>query len=317
MLVDRGNFRRHRRWIAAVAAALIVAVGWYAAAGLAARDWPGGASLPGFTFGVGGGLIILFEFLLWPRKQVRMKRLGSAQAWLRAHIWLGLLVLPLLILHSGFRLGGTLSTVLMILLVVVVVSGIVGLVFQQTLPRRLLELVPEETIPTQIPRVLEQLQQEAAEFVQAVCGPPTASPARREDDAERAVVYLAGGVARMTVRPVARAAGKPAGVAAPDAEPLRVFHESLLGPYLQNPRRSPLRSPSQAVVLFQDLREMLEPAVHPTVDALEELCERRRQYDEQARLHFWLHSWLCVHLPLSGALLVLMFVHAFFALKYW
>jgi hypothetical protein len=38
--------------------------------------------------------------------------------------------------------------------------------------------------------------------------------------------------------------------------------------------------------------------------------------DDQARIHFWLHNWLWIHLPLSIALIVLMFVHVFFALKY-
>jgi hypothetical protein len=313
VLVDRSNLARHRRWIVGMLVALLLSGGWYGAAAWAAREWLGGGSLPGFTFGVVGAVVILFEFLLWPRKHLRIKRLGSAQAWLRAHIWLGLFVLPLLILHSGFRLGGALSTVLMVLLVVVVASGIVGLVFQQTLPRRLLELVPQETVPTQIPRVREQLHLEAAELVEAACG---AGKAAKKEDGEPVLSYLPAGVARMTIRSGVRPAIKPAG-AAPDAQPLRVFHDRLLAPYLQSTGRSPLRSVSQAVVLFQDLRDVLEPAMHPTVDALEELCERRRQYDEQARLQFWLHSWLCVHLPLSAALVVLMFVHAWVALKYW
>jgi hypothetical protein len=312
-LVDRGNIARHRRWIIGVLIALLLTAGWYAAAAWAAKEWPGGGSLPGFTFGLIGAVIILFEFLLWPRKHVRIKRLGSAQAWLRAHIWLGLLVLPVLILHSGFRLGGTLSTVLMVLLIIVIASGIVGLVFQQILPRRLLELVPQETVPTQIPRVRLQLHEEAAELVEIACG---AKPAAKKENGEPILSYLPAGVARMTIRPAARPAAKPAG-ATPDAQPLRAFHDSLIAPYLQFGAHTPLRSASQSGVLFQDLRDILEPALHPTVDALEELCGRRRQYDEQARLQFWLHSWLCIHLPLSAALVVLMFVHAWFAIKYW
>jgi hypothetical protein len=34
-------------------------------------------------------------------------------------------------------------------------------------------------------------------------------------------------------------------------------------------------------------------------------------------MHGWLHSWLCIHVPLSVALVGLMFVHIFVALKYW
>ena len=32
--------------------------------------WPGGSSGIGFAYGIVGGLVILFEFLLWPRKHL-------------------------------------------------------------------------------------------------------------------------------------------------------------------------------------------------------------------------------------------------------
>jgi hypothetical protein len=44
------------------------------------------------------------------------------------------------------------------------------------------------------------------------------------------------------------------------------------------------------------MRLKVNPAAHSVVDALEDLCERRRQLDEQARLHGWLHGWILVHL---------------------
>jgi hypothetical protein len=317
VLVDRESLSRHRRWIVAVLAALVITVGWYFAAALAAGELPGGGSLPGFTFGMAGGVIIIFEFLLWPRKRYRKARLGSAQLWLRAHIWLGLFVLPLLILHSGFRLGGTLSMVLLLLLIVVVVSGIVGLVLQQFVPSRLLEEVPAETIPTQLERVMVQLYKEADALARVTCGLPLEQTDEKESE-EATLSYLPADVSRG--RTVAKAApAKPAASPAVDMEALQRFHETKLVPYLRDSRsrRSTLRSASQAAVLFDDLRNSVPPSVQGTVDTLEELCERRRQLEQQARLHFWLHSWLLVHLPLSAALLVLMFVHALFALKYW
>src|SRR5437879_5500895 len=126
---------------------------WYFWSSAGRADWPGGSSIPGFTFGIVGGLICIFELLLWWRKKVRTWRIGRTQVWLRAHIWLGLLSVPLLVYHSGFRLGGTLSTVLMVLLFVVVASGIWGLVLQQVIPRRMLDEIPAETIYGQIDRL--------------------------------------------------------------------------------------------------------------------------------------------------------------------
>ena len=86
-----------------------------------------------------GGVIILFEMLLWPRKSLwRGWRLGRTKLWMTAHIWLGLLTLPLLLLHGGFHFSlssSTLAAVLMWLLVLVVGSGLFGLVLQNILPQ--------------------------------------------------------------------------------------------------------------------------------------------------------------------------------------
>ena len=52
------------------------------------------------------------------------------------------------------------------------------------------------------------------------------------------------------------------------------------------------------------------------LERLADFCDQRRQFDLQARLHFWLHSWLAVHVAMSIGLILLMFVHAVLALKY-
>ena len=49
---------------------------------------------------------------------------------------------------------------------------------------------------------------------------------------------------------------------------------------------------------------------------MEALCQRRRQLNLQQIIHFWLHNWLAVHLPLSVALVVLLVGHIWFALRY-
>jgi hypothetical protein len=104
----------------------------------------------------------------------------------------------------------------------------------------------------------------------------------------------------------------------PNAALLRDTFYTRIAPYLEFGTRhgNRLNQPSQAKRLFEMLRQQLDAAAHDVVDALEGLCEQRRQFDVQARLHFWLHSWLWVHVPLSAALLVLLLVHAYLGLKY-
>ena len=61
---------------------------------------------------------------------------------------------------------------------------------------------------------------------------------------------------------------------------------------------------------------MLPPEKLAGLGALQELCDERAQLDDQLRLHYWLHVWLYVHVPLSYAMLALAVVHAVTSLRY-
>ncbi len=322
MLIDRRNWSPHVPWIVLAVLITVLATLWFFYASLGRADWPPGSSLPGFTFGILGGLIILFEFALWGRKKVRTWRIGRAQVWMRAHIWLGLVTIPLLVYHSGFRLGGTLSTVLLVLLFLVVLSGIWGLALQQFLTQRILDDVPAETIYSQIDQVVGLLTSEADRLVLATCGPVEGEEVRA---AENGLAQQAGTghLVVGAVRSAGRVQGKVLETRAPSkpipgSEPLRTFFHSTIAPYLQTgDPYSPLHSANRAAVLFTDLRTKLDPSAHGSVAVLESLCDQRRQLEVQSWMHFWLHNWLWLHLPLSLALVILMFVHVFVTLKYW
>jgi hypothetical protein len=99
----------------------------------------------------------VFAALLGVRKKIVLWRIGNIQRWLRAHIWLTLLTVPLVLLHSGFRLGGAMTTLLMLLFAIVIISGIYGLVLQHMMPRLMKERLPAETVYEQIPHLRAQL----------------------------------------------------------------------------------------------------------------------------------------------------------------
>jgi hypothetical protein len=320
VLIDGRNLASHRAWIFFFAVGSIAAVVWYAIAGYQSGKWPGGASAPGLTFGIVGGLLILFEFALWPRKKVRVWRIGRAQTWMRAHIWLGLLTVPLVVLHSGFRLGGALPTVLMVLFAIVIASGLFGLWMQQFIPRMMLEQAPGETIYSQIDRVARQLANEADAIV-AACADPAAGQAPASRTVQVAAVaesYQEGGrdfrpwqvkilERELPARPM------------PNTAALGEFHRDELRPYLLTgrPTNPVLATSARAAQVFDALRRKSDPSVSSAIDALAQLCDQRRDLDVQARLHKWLHGWLWVHLPLSAALVLVMFVHIVAALRYW
>ena len=116
----------------------------------------GGTPL-GLAFGAISLGIFVFAALLNLRKKIPLWRVGTVQRWLRAHIWLTFLTIPLIILHSGFRLGGPMTTLLMALYALVMVSGIYGLVLQHLMPRLMKERLPAETVFEQIPHIRAQL----------------------------------------------------------------------------------------------------------------------------------------------------------------
>ncbi len=324
VLIDRNNFARHRPWFLACLAATVAASAWYFWSSQGVSQWPGGGSPPGFTFGILGGVLILFEFALWGRKKVRAWRIGRVKTWMVAHIWLGLLTVPLLVFHSGFRWGGSLSTVLMALFLVVIASGVYGLALQQFLPSRMLHQIPAETIFSQIDHMSRYMADEGQRLVDATCGAaPGEIPSDlvHPEDAEQGapVSHITVGA----VQTVGSVQGKVLvtrvpKVAVPGSEPLREMYRSSISDYLLSGRksRSPLALPTKAASIFRDLRSRLDPGTYDTIAILENLCDQRRQLDRQDGLHRWLHTWLWIHLPLSIALVVLMFLHIWVALKY-
>jgi hypothetical protein len=153
----------HRGWMLGTAGLLVAAAAAY---GLASRSAPGGVtgdSAAGLAFGIAAAGLMVFEGLLAARKRKRAWRLGRAATWMRGHIWLGVLAVPLVLFHSGFHAGGAITTILLALFGLVTLSGLFGLALQQVLPRVMTARVEMETVYEQIPLVVVQLRKEAAE----------------------------------------------------------------------------------------------------------------------------------------------------------
>lgn len=147
----------------------------------------GGTPL-GLIYGAISFAIFIFAALLSLRKKIPLWRIGTVQRWLRAHIWLTLLTIPLVILHSGFRLGGPMTTLLMALYTVVMISGIYGLILQHQMPALMKERLPAETVFEQIPHIRAQLAAAAVKMrdsfkptppAKTDAGAPAPSPAAK------------------------------------------------------------------------------------------------------------------------------------------
>jgi hypothetical protein len=255
--------------------------------------------------------------MLGLRKRIRIWRLGKAQAWLRAHIWFGLLSYPMIFFHSGWKFGHGLSWWLMLLFTLVFISGVVGVVLQYLVPRYLLRSIPAEATFEQIPTVIEFLRREADQLITSVCGPVEGlALADGPIDGSRSIakVKREGSVQGKVVRSRARVSGLVEG-----AEPLKKFYLHEVRPFLvaRFQSGSVLATPKGAVAIFQHAQALVPQRLHETIDDLQSICEERRELAIQERLHFWLHGWLFVHIPISYGLLLLSLYHAIFALLYY
>ena len=166
MLIDR----THKPWL--FFSALIVAASASAyAVGMQSFHGVTGGSVLGLIFGVVGSLFMVIAGLLAVRKRFPTWRIGSAQFWLRAHLWLGTVGFLLILLHSGFHWGGLLENLLWISFGLVVVTGFAGLALQQVIPRLLTSQVPLETFVAQIPFLSKTMLFRADQLVATQTGP--------------------------------------------------------------------------------------------------------------------------------------------------
>ena len=289
---------------------LVVSAIVYVIYALHAPQGPRGGSAIGLLFGVIGFNFMIFAALLGARKRVPTWRLGRAQAWMRGHLWLGLLSFPLILFHGGFHFGGSLTRLLMWLFGFVWISGILGAALQHFMPRFQTAQLPMETIYEQIDRVRGQLGEEAGQLVEETCS-ALEGEVSRASERQRAMSASAGTQSGLTV-----ASGLQTNQQV--SVQLRGFLEEEMRPYLERAgaHTARLGQSGQAQKMFQQFRVLLPPDLHSNLDDLENICEEKRQMDKQSRLHRILHAWLLVHIPLSYGLLLLGAVHAVVALRF-
>ncbi len=92
-----------------------------------------GATPLGLIYGTIALLIFIFAALLGARRNHPTWPGGKIKAWLRAHVWLTIFTIPLVLFHCGFRGGGPMTQFLLWLYAFVMVSGFWGLFLQNVM----------------------------------------------------------------------------------------------------------------------------------------------------------------------------------------
>ncbi|MCW3849456.1 hypothetical protein OF829_19640 [Sphingomonas sp. LB-2] len=159
------GFLRHKsfRWLKISAAlSLAVTLGYFMAD---VTPRPNGGSWYGYTLGTIAVLLILWLTLLGVRKRWMTRGRWSLKAWTSAHVYLGLSLIVIGTLHTGFQLGWNVHTLAWALMMLVIVSGIWGIIAYAALPKAL-SSNREELTQTQMLEGLRAIDRQLHEAAQ-------------------------------------------------------------------------------------------------------------------------------------------------------
>lgn len=134
---DHVSFLKHKgfRWLWIALALSGAAVAGYLMIDQQPR--PNGGSWYGYTLGTIGLLLIVWLSLLGVRKRRINPGAWSLKAWTSAHVYLGLSLIVIATLHTGFQVGWNVHTLAYVLMLLVIATGIYGVVAYATLPASL------------------------------------------------------------------------------------------------------------------------------------------------------------------------------------
>jgi hypothetical protein len=240
---------------------------------------PNGGSWYGYTLGTIGLLQIAWLSVLGIRKRKITEGHWSLKAWVSAHVYLGLSVLVIGTLHTGFQFGMNVHTLAWLLMVLVILSGVYGVAVYAILPRKLSDNRKEMTrsqmidalaaIDRQLESAAQPLERAEADLVVA---------ALKQD------VFAAGVFSRLTGRYFNCATRRA----------LKGFPEDYQQPGGEEGR------PEDRV------RSLLRRRTN-------QLAQIRRQMRFKALIDIWLF----VHIPATVALLAALFAHVVSVFYYW
>jgi len=134
---DHVGFLRHKRfrylWVALIVCGLL-SVGYLT---IEQEPRPNGGSWYGYTLGTIGLGLIIWLSLLGVRKRRPTPGHWNLKGWTSAHVYLGLSLIIIGTLHTGFQFGWNVHTLAYALMMLVILSGIYGIYAYSIFPAKL------------------------------------------------------------------------------------------------------------------------------------------------------------------------------------
>ena len=107
---------------------------------------PYGGTWLGYTLGTVAAAIILLLLWFGIRKRQYKSAPGSVQGWLSAHVYLGVSLIVIATLHTGFEVGWNVHTLAYALMLLVIFSGLYGVYAYMRFPRMVTDNMGEDTL---------------------------------------------------------------------------------------------------------------------------------------------------------------------------
>lgn len=252
-----------------------------------------GGTLLGYVLGTLAALQVVWLTWFGIRKRRYASTAGTVQGWLSAHVYLGIALPVLVLLHAGFQLGGNIHTLAFVLLLLVVVSGLYGVVVYMKYPER----VSSNRGGASRPDLFAQLEDLDARSSRISAALPAAFGALVQSGASRTQLggslwtRFRGADGSTIVLP-----GQASAVANAGQEAALDWLAE------QQSRASDAESAArigELSALLRNKRKLL------------------RQIREDLRLQATMELWLYLHVPLTVGLLVAMAAHIVTVFVYW
>lgn len=269
-------YRRFRYLRFAALVALLCVVAYAAHQPLTS---PNGGTWLGYGLGTIGALLILWLMWFGVRKRRYNRGASLLEDWLSAHVYLGLALIVVATLHTGFQFGWNVHTLAYSLMILVIVSGVFGVYAYMRFPA----LMTENRRSLTLDQMLAQMSELDAECREIAMSLGDEVNAATLDASEN--TRIGGGVMRQI-------SGKE-----PDCATARALVKvRALADQADMSQAAPLR---RLISLLTRKDELLRRA--------------RRDVQLKALMDIWLY----VHVPLSFALLAALLAHVISVFYYW
>jgi len=271
------------------------------------QDGPNGGTWLGYTLGTIGALLIAWLAWLGIRKRRYSSTLGTVKGWLSAHVYLGLALITVATLHTGFQFGWNIHTAAYVLMSAVVLSGIFGIAAYARMPTLITKNIGDSDREALIDEVLD-LNQQALKIADQM-GPEVHRILVRS--AER--MRIGGGLRDQLFGPL------PPGQRVID-ELRKVLADKQRA--ATSTRAFDPNSSSTVIFMAGELAQAGKSAESAEkARQLMELISRRNalitRINRDITLHAQMQIWLYFHVPLTVALLAALTAHIIAVFIYW